>query len=233
MSFNFGWRGPDVVKDGLLIYLDASSPNSYFNTTSTTWKDISGNQNNGTLINSPTYNSDNGGSILFDGINDYVTISGSTSFPNKGSLIFWIYPNVIENYRNALTLWTLNGLNNGIRFEENSLGQFVTAIGSGDFSATGHYYFTSGFTSNQWYMISLTWDVTNNRVSGTLNGQQKFTNESNTTWPATIPQINLGIGYDTARNWSGRISNFMLYNKELSFNEVTQNYNSLKGKYGL
>ena len=233
MSFNFGWRGPNIVKDGLLIYLDASSPNSYYDTTSTTWKDISGNNKDGTLTNGPTYNSNDGGSIVFDGVNDYVTISGSTSFPDKGSLVFWVNPSVVENYRNPLSLWTLNGLNEGIRFEENNSGTFGAVVGSGSFTFTPHNYVTTGFTANQWYMVSLTWDVTNNRVSGTLNGSQKFTNSTNTTWPTTIPQINLGTGYDISRSWLGRISNFMLYNKELSFDEVTQNYNSLKGKYGL
>ena len=57
MSTVGNWRGPSIVKDGLVLYLDAGSPNSYFNKTSTTWKDMSGSASNGTLINGPTYDS--------------------------------------------------------------------------------------------------------------------------------------------------------------------------------
>ena len=60
-----------IVVNGLVLYLDAASPRSYPGT-GTAWTDLSGNGNNGTLTNGPTYSSANGGSIVFDGVNDYV-----------------------------------------------------------------------------------------------------------------------------------------------------------------
>ena len=71
-----------IVKDGLVLDLDAAKLDSYPKT-GTSWKDISGNGNNGTLVNVPTFNSSNGGSIVFDGSNDYVStnyITNSTAF---------------------------------------------------------------------------------------------------------------------------------------------------------
>ena len=72
-----------IVSDGLVLWLDAGITPSY-PTSGTTWTDLSGNNNNGTLVNGPTYSSTNGGSLVFDGTNDYVNISNSSSF-NFGS----------------------------------------------------------------------------------------------------------------------------------------------------
>ena len=66
------------VKDGLVLDLDAGNPLSYPGT-GTTWTDLSGNNNNGTLINGVGYNSDNGGSLVFDGVDDHGTIPHSPS----------------------------------------------------------------------------------------------------------------------------------------------------------
>jgi len=76
-----GWDGPAIVKDGLVLYLDAGSPNSYYPlTTGTTWKDISGNALNGTLVNGSTYSSIGSGSISFDGIDEYVNLGDNDLF---------------------------------------------------------------------------------------------------------------------------------------------------------
>ena len=93
MAFNHGWRGPNIARDGLVLYLDAGSPNSYQGS-GTTWRDISKfYQNNGTLTNGPTFSSANGGSIVFDGVDDYVGIPNNSSInPNSGSftIICWV-----------------------------------------------------------------------------------------------------------------------------------------------
>lgn len=105
-TINGGWRGPNIVKDGLILYMDASSPNSYLNNVfGTTWKDISGNGNNGTLVNfgsQTIWNSSNGGSIVFDGTNDLVNNIGSLStfsfVQNTGvyTISAWVKPSVLN-----------------------------------------------------------------------------------------------------------------------------------------
>ena len=73
MAFSYGWRGPNIVKDGLVLYLDAGSPNSYpLINSSTTWKDISGNANNSSLVNTPTFSTTVGGAFTFNGTNQYI-----------------------------------------------------------------------------------------------------------------------------------------------------------------
>jgi len=67
-------RGPKIVTSGLVLALDAADKLSYRGS-GTTWRDLSGNNNTGTLTNGPTFNAGNLGSIVFDGTNDYVNIS--------------------------------------------------------------------------------------------------------------------------------------------------------------
>jgi hypothetical protein len=91
------FAGPEIAESGLVLALDAGNLKSY-PTTGTTWTDLSGNGNTGTLTNGPTYSSANGGSISFDGTNDYVTIPDSPSWDvNNGgySICFWMYPKTI------------------------------------------------------------------------------------------------------------------------------------------
>ncbi len=89
MSTVGNWRGPNIVKDGLVFYLDAGSPNSFYPPTAgATWKDTSGNGHIGTLTNGPTYDSANGGTIVFDGVDDYVSTNYNTALTDfTGSLI--------------------------------------------------------------------------------------------------------------------------------------------------
>jgi hypothetical protein len=70
-------HSPKIVTDGLVLCLDAGNPKSYPGS-GTTWTDLSGNGNNGTLVNGVGYNSGNGGSLVFDGVNDRVTINASS-----------------------------------------------------------------------------------------------------------------------------------------------------------
>jgi hypothetical protein len=73
-----GSSGPDLVQDGLILALDAADKNSYKGT-GTLWNDLSGNVNNGTLTNGPSFNNSNGGTISFDGTDDYVSITNNST----------------------------------------------------------------------------------------------------------------------------------------------------------
>ncbi len=88
-----GKIGPDINENGLVLSLDAANYKSYTGS-GTTWRDLSGNSNNGTLTNGPTFNAANMGAIVFDGTDDKVTISMNSSFiygVSPFSLNAWIY----------------------------------------------------------------------------------------------------------------------------------------------
>ena len=92
-------HGPSIITQGLVLALDAADRNSYPGS-GTTWTDLSGNGNTGTLTNGPTYNSANGGSIVFDGSNDYVNFSYNSSLNIGGlniTLSSWVRPTSLVN----------------------------------------------------------------------------------------------------------------------------------------
>ena len=88
----------NIVTDGLVLHLDAGRPESYTDG-ETTWRDLSGNNNNGTLVNGVGFSAENGGSLEFDGVNDYVTLSSSQIAPGTGAFTwnFWVKLNDLSN----------------------------------------------------------------------------------------------------------------------------------------
>ncbi len=231
---NAGGRGvktisSGIVTDGLVLWLDAGIAPSYGGS-GTTWTDISGNGNNGTLTNGPTYNNSDGGSIVFDGVNDYVNAGNLGSFYPQGTISFWMNSSVVENYRNPFTTNYL-GSNNGIRFEQ-STGVFVVVVGNAPGSYGGFTYASSNFNSNTWYHIVLVWNTTSNNVTGYQNNMQKF-NSSHSIWPSTLPAITIGNGFDNTRYFSGKVASLSIYNRALSAAEISQIFNAQKARFGL
>jgi hypothetical protein len=82
---------PNIITDGLVLYLDAANTKSYVSG-STAWNDLVGT-NNGTLVNGPTFSSANGGSIVFDGVDDYAITPSVTNFR---SICMWVYKSFAE-----------------------------------------------------------------------------------------------------------------------------------------
>jgi hypothetical protein len=185
--------GPKLINDNLIVLLDAANPNSYVSGSS--WNDLSTKNNDATLVGSPSFSTMNKGSFYLSNTSapyQYMSVGNLGTFPDQGTIIFWFNPTVVESYRNPLQLWSVSGYNNSIRFEMDDSGAFGVAVNYNSDPSTGHSYLNSGLTANKWYMVSLTWNISLNRVSGTLNGEQKFTNESQTVWTATtIPNITI------------------------------------------
>ena len=97
MAFSYS---PKIVTDGLVLYLDAENTRSYPGT-GTTWSDLSRDGNNGTLTNGPTVDSGNGGSIVFDGSNDYVDFDDILDLSTL-SVSMWINCDVYNSGRQFL-----------------------------------------------------------------------------------------------------------------------------------
>ena len=93
MAFNYS---PKIVTDGLVLCLDAANPRSYASG-STSWLDLRRSQNNGILVNGPTFSSIAGGSIRYDGINDYTSGTISNLNTNAITLEAWVYHLAISN----------------------------------------------------------------------------------------------------------------------------------------
>ena len=234
------------VKDGLVLDLDAGDSNSYPGT-GTTWTDLSGNNNNGTLVNGVGYSGSDGGSLVFDGVDDYVTTPITTTYQNF-TLNCWFYNTsssktnrvlITKNSYFATTTvdWPVNlGLNNlgtsvSIRITSGT-SFFVTT------PSTGSIISTTLSSLNTWYNVSATYDKQNLNLY--LNGVLANTTPNTISLPNNTGRV-WTIGRAAFENsggvgdsqYNGNISQVQIYNRALTPEEVQINYNVFKGRYGL
>ena len=222
---------PTIVTSGLVLYLDAGQTASYPGI-GTVWTDLSGNGNNGTLVNGPTFNSANGGSIVFDGT-DYVVVNTLPSLQNtdKFTLFGWFKRRISTS---KIICGVANAPDLDVTFELWSDGNVYFEVGNGSNS----YAYTTNNTVN-WQFITM---VFNGQLLGNTNRLKGYVNGvlQSLTYNTSVPNItgNLTnpfyIGGNILGSYSdGNISQFLIYNRALSDAEVLQNYNATKSRFGL
>jgi hypothetical protein len=206
---------PPIVTNGLIVNLDAGFVPSYPKTNAT-WYDVSSGGNNGALINSPTFDTSVGGNIVFDGIDDYTTITLS---PNSaGSICFWYYYNV--NTTQKLIM-----------------GNSGSMIYCGGGAGSGHWYnmvndYSFGFNwtnTSQWLYMCATYQSTTNN-SFYINGNLAYSSNSYSLTKGLTYNVAGGGSY-SAQNC--KFATISTYNRALSAQEVLQNYNATKSRFGL
>jgi hypothetical protein len=231
--------GPNTVTSGLVLELDAGNIKSY-PTTGTTWFDKSGNANNGTLTNGPTFNTGSGGSIVFDGTNDY-SQQTYTGLPNGLSLFSWMKTTSTTSAKSYSgdasnnivgdttgNVWIGFGVSNG-------KVNYNNAKKTGEWS-TSQYYSTASVNDGSWKYINVTHDKTTELVSLYINGSLDSTFNNSSTgaydqWAATAFNV-LCRGYN-GDYFNGTIGVVQIYGRALTAAEVLQNYNATKGRFGL
>jgi hypothetical protein len=187
----------------------------------------------GIPLNGAIYNSNNGGNIAFDGTNDYVFVGNLGSFPTNGAIEFWMYSTEVVSYRNPFhTNFTGSPNNIGIRFEQVTGGQLGVAIGN-DAATYAGYVLTTSLQSNTWYNVVVTWNTATSTATGYLNAVQGFTTSSHTYWATTLGNVAIGAGFDISRTFKGNISSLKIYNKYLTTEEVKNNFNAYRGRFGI
>jgi hypothetical protein len=219
---------PSIITNGLVLYLDAANPYSYVSG-STSWNDISRGGNNGTLVNGPTFSSANNGSIVFDGTNDYANVPDNTTLnSNIGTILVWFnYTSAPGNGSVVLgktdVFGSFNGLN--IFIYQGLLG---TQIKGGSTTNTSQ----TAVSTNTWYNYTITY-TSGVSYSSYLNGIFIETNSLASFTFSTQP-LRLARSVDTYwSNFGGQIPITQLYNRAFSAQEVLQNYNATKTRFGL
>jgi hypothetical protein len=232
--------GPYIVRDSsLVLELDAADRNSYVSG-STTWRDLTANSNNGTLTNGPTFNSANGGSIVFDGTNDYVDFGNPVSLNISTSLTLesWVYitnittgaaKTIIARWGSAQRSYKLAALVSSKNFYID-----ISDTGNNDIYRLSNTI----ITINRWYHVV---GVYTSGGSPTLNVYVNGVLDNSTlvgTLPSSIYSgtsiFNIGTDVVVGGNYyQGNISNSKIYNRALSADEILQNYNQLKSRFGL
>ena len=242
MSFHYS---PKIITEGLVLYLDAANTRSYPGV-GTTWSDLSRSENTGTLINGPTFNSANGGSIVFDGTNDLVEITGIeniTSFSisvwfkmtgpgNTGGFTNTYYNSLfgINSVTNPTTRRILVSTSTNPSIAEGRI--LVQMGGSNYFSDNTSIGIT---TTNAWNNVVYTFAANTARLY--INGiVQTSQSNSSVTFPF-VSDSKLYVGaYSNpivAYAMLGNIAQTQIYNRALSATEIRQNYNATKTRFGL
>ncbi len=253
--------GPKIVTNGLVLALDAADKNSYPGS-GTIWRDVSGNNRNFTLTNGPTYNSANGGSIVFDGTNDIATLNIASDNPMKiQNFIFanhtyevWfnlstLTPSLADNTELSQALIAWPGYHNAIYVSRTSPSSSVTLTTNYLFNSTltNTFSVTTDVTNilrpNAWFCIHDIINYSDTQSLAYINGTNLYVTGSVPTSSMTSAQgpfpntINIG-GASVTNNYkslmqNGRIASVKLYNRALSAAEVQQNYNAQKSRFGL
>ena len=223
-----------IVSTGLQLYLDAGQTASYPGS-GTTWTDLSGNDKNYTLTNGPTYSSSNGGIITFAGASSQYATSATTLFNsttfNTYTMNLWAYPTGAGNFVQVNGQATINtGYHySAIEISAGGIIKFGQWIGSMATIAT------STQSLNAWYNLVITYNGTT--ATAYVNGAS--VGSTNIIWSSpgantfmalmAIDTTNMGTGAYA----SGSLGAFIVYNRGLTADEVTTNFNALRSRYGV
>jgi hypothetical protein len=212
-----------AVTSGLVLDLDAGNTTSYPGS-GTTWTDLSGSGNNGTLLFGPTYSSANNGYIVFDGTDDKVDCGNSATLQiTQGTISAWIKAD------------SANVGFNGIITKQLAWSLFVkdNILISYDWGNTAER--TTGITvgNGTWNNVAMTFTETvgtpSNNAIIYVNGSPVLTTtvkHVNQTAP-----VQIGDGNNTSQNFGGNIAQASVYNRVLSASEILQNFNALATRF--
>jgi len=225
-------HSPSIVMDGLQIVLDAANPRSYPGT-GNTWYDLRGNINFALISNPPFIANSAGGSIGFTAANAHHATASSLPLMTTWTVEVWIfhtglstgtYPAIIcEGYNNTTLNFAL--------FSPNySVSNFQLQTG---YYTSGNWYWTDNYTiaQNNWYHAIGTYDGSNVKLY--VNGVLQLTTASTTTPTRSNSGIYLMRRWDSPDMFGGHLSTVRIYNRALSAQEIKQNYNATKKRYGL
>lgn len=222
-------HSPSIVTSGLSLCLDAANPRSYPGS-GIAWNDVSGNVNNGTLVNGPTYSSANLGSIVFDGVNDYVSVPGITDTmlnSNSWSLSSWAkFAAVNKGSDNAIAGAGAAGVNLGLHLSERTsyvyFGFYSNDLGG-----------TIALSAGNWYNIVYTFNYSTKLKTIYVNGV--YDNSGGTVgYSGTGSNFSLGYyPWSPGHILNGSLAIAQLYTTTLTSAEVTRNFNAQRGRYGI
>ena len=222
-----------LIQDSLFLNVDASNSISYTGS-ETTWTDLTGSGYDGTLINGPSYDSNESGSIQTDGSNDYVLFGPLPYVGTSSSNLTWeLWVNPSDTDGNIMSMSNTN--------PQGSWNMPPIAASGSKFIAkmwnNNILYADNTYSQGTWYHVVLTWDYNNNTqslyVNGVLNDSESGINYSASNGNNYIFLGDDNPGANNTGMFGGKYGEFRIYNKSLSSSEVQSNYNSTKSRYGL
>jgi len=225
--------GENIVTNGLVFYVDAGYYTSYPQT-GTTWYDVSGYNNNGTLSNGPTYSSANGGSILYDGTDDYVSAPNTSSLQitEQITLGSWFKLSSSATGQPTIILKEIynSATNNSGYLLRNSRSNNSIYIALFNDSINTAGTSDNSINLDTWYYACGTYD--GSQIKMYLNGVLKGTTNYSGGIKSNTSTLYIGQS-STGYRMNGNVAVTQIYNRALTAAEVIQNYNTQKGRFGL
>ena len=239
--------GPSIITSGLVLSLDAADRNSYAGS-GTTWRDLSVNGTNGTIVAAPTFNNLYGGFFTFNGTTQYINngniLNPTATTPFSVSVWFRTLSTgtAVQNLvSKELITGTFAGWQLGLNTSSGSAPD-VGKVGICLVSNTTEVMrkiTTATYNDGLWYNATFTYDGSRNRTGMLLyiNGALPTVIDQDST--AITATIQNGSNYNIAsRNnlnqlYEGDIANVIHYNRVISANEIFQNYIAQKSRFGL
>jgi hypothetical protein len=215
-----------IVQNGLVLQLDAGVTQSYLGS-GTTWTDLIGNSINGTLTNGPTFDSANGGNIVFDGSNDFVEFGNinQTKLTTEGTVLYWTRyesgSRTPQVGHIATQYWSMS-----IRPDRSVNVELSTVGADTPFTLTA-----SELPTNTWGMLGARWNS-----SGTMDGFWNSVLRGSITQPLPSSYTgtnNFRVGRAGTTYGKGRVGIVLIYNRALTNAEILQNFNCTRSRFGI
>ena len=231
-------HSPRIVTNGLVLCLDAGNRKSYPGS-GTTWTDLSGNGNNGTLTNGPTFSGGNGGYFSFDGTDDHVTAPASFSLSNT-SVSIWVYLDSTINWASRFDIFSTNiAPNTNGRFvlyrESPTILSLFTIFPSSNIGTVVQIDNADTLFTGKWKNVVITGLTVSTNTTLNVYIDGAFYGTLNVAEAATA--VNSSCYFMRNQNGSyptkGRLGICSVYNRALSAAEIQQNFNALRGRYGI
>ena len=224
------YHSPQISLNGLVLCLDAANRKSYPGS-GTTWTDLSGRGNTGTLVNGVGYVGTNGGSLVFNSTGPYIQLNqNSYDITDVYTVSFWVK----RISGTGVFLYIGQSSTTGMYFESYTNTDLYTWFFGANSPQHNGNWGANALSTTQWVNVVMTM-VTSTKtqtryLNGTISGSPfVFTNA--VTAPSAVSSN--WLIKNNSQNWSGYISDLKLYNRALSADEIKQNYNALKSRYGL
>ena len=204
-----------LVTDGLIVYVDAANPRSYSGT-GNTWYDLSGSNNHMTLVNGVAYSTNNGGIMQTDGTNDYI---------------------VLSPFNQVTTNHTIMA---AVRYSGATRGRIITSFSNnwllGHWNNQNPVYYAEGWMVGPGVASNTNWQITtgvenysSDVWSMYINGSLSVSNSNGSQGPNGLC---LGAWLGSGEYSTAEISFLMFYNRLLTADEIKQNYNAIKKRFG-
>ena len=234
LNSNGYWTSwPGALPTGMVLYLDAGFTSSFAGTGSNTWFDLSGKGNHGTLQNGATFSSENGGSIVFDGVDDYVSFASVTDIPignESYTISAWFNSDEMPSDRGFIGWGEFGNVNqvNAWRLRNN-----------GGNTSFRHYWWGNDLdfdtptqlSTGVWYHGLVTYDGTTRSMW--INGEFVGSDTPVGHNVGSAANLTVGVTAQFLGEWfDGKLSQIIVYNRGVSSAEVEMIYSSGKNRYG-